>query len=189
MAQTCRVSSGAPATTLIRFCAARSRATSRRAADQVRSRHQPDHGEDARLVFMACVSLRGLARMHTLLRRQTTRFSKERHHRRLSPGRRVHRPDSQGREARRPTGHPVDQIRVRDQPQHRQGIRPHHSAERARYCRRGYRIAVQSRAVCCTHKGRGYLSPLPHSQYCPLGSRPSMNCPYMLPVESQLRLM
>ena len=27
------------------------------------------------------------------------------------------------------------------------------------------------------------------TQYCPLGSRPSMNCPYMLPVESQFRLM
>ena len=52
------------------------------------------------------------------------------HHRRISPGRRLHRPDSQGREARRPAGHAVDQIRVGDQPQHRQGIRPQLSAHR-----------------------------------------------------------
>ena len=57
---------------------------------------------------------------------------RNKHHRRISPGRRVHRPDSQGREARRPTGHAVDQIRVRDQPQHRQGIRPQLSARAAR---------------------------------------------------------
>src|SRR5262249_36160594 len=65
---------------------------------------------------------------------------RNKHHRRISPGRRVHRPDSQGREARRPTGHTVDQIRVRDQPQHRQGIRPQLSARAARHCRRGDRM-------------------------------------------------
>src|SRR5262249_53154814 len=54
--------------------------------------------------------------------------------------RRVHRPDSQGREARRPTGHTVGQVRVRDQPQHRQGIRPHLSARAARHRRRGDRM-------------------------------------------------
>ena len=46
------------------------------------------------------------------------------HYRRISPGRRLRRPDSQGREARRPAGHAVDQVRVRDQPQDRQGTRP-----------------------------------------------------------------
>src|SRR5262249_2030234 len=57
-----------------------------------------------------------------------------------SPGRCVHRPDSQGREARRPTGHAVDQVRVRDQPQHRQSIRPQFSARAARHCRRSDRM-------------------------------------------------
>src|SRR5262249_40665055 len=65
---------------------------------------------------------------------------RNKHHRRISPGRRVHRPDSQGREARRPTGHPVDQIRVRDQPQHRQGIRPQLPTGAARDRRRGDRM-------------------------------------------------
>src|SRR5262249_6096706 len=65
---------------------------------------------------------------------------RNKHHRRISPGRRIHRPDSQGREARRPAGHAVDQIRVRDQPQHRRGIRPQLSARAACYCRRGDRV-------------------------------------------------
>src|SRR4029450_1171816 len=37
-------------------------------------------------------------------------------------------------------GHPVDQVRVRDQPQHRQGIRPQLSARAARHRRRGDRM-------------------------------------------------
>src|SRR5215207_7154995 len=65
---------------------------------------------------------------------------RNKHHRRISPGRRVHRSDSQGREARRPTGHAVDQIRARDQPQHRQSIRPQLSARAARARRRGDRM-------------------------------------------------
>ena len=59
---------------------------------------------------------------------------------RISPGWRLHRPDSQGREARRPTGHTVEQVRVRDQPQHRQGIRPQLFARAARHRRRGDRM-------------------------------------------------
>src|SRR5262245_22767537 len=55
------------------------------------------------------------------------------HHRRISTGLRAHQPDSQ-REARRPTAHTVDQIRVRDQPQHRHSIRPQLSARAARHC-------------------------------------------------------
>src|SRR5262249_29401261 len=62
------------------------------------------------------------------------------HHRRISPGRRVHRPDSQGREARRFTGYTVGQVRVRDQPQHRQGIRSELPADAARPRRGGDRI-------------------------------------------------
>src|SRR5215510_2736972 len=50
------------------------------------------------------------------------------------------RPDSQGREARRPTGHTVEQIRVRDQPQHRQSIRRQLSAGVAGHRRRGDRM-------------------------------------------------
>src|SRR5262245_59892102 len=65
---------------------------------------------------------------------------RNKHHRLISPGWRLHRPDSQGREARRPTGHAIDHIRVRDQPQHRQGIRPQLSARAARHCRRGDRV-------------------------------------------------
>jgi putative tryptophan/tyrosine transport system substrate-binding protein len=45
------------------------------------------------------------------------------HHRRAAPGRHLCRPDSQRPEARRSAGHAVGQVRVRDQPQHRQGIR------------------------------------------------------------------
>src|SRR5215831_5679326 len=59
---------------------------------------------------------------------------------RISPGRRVHRPDSQGREARRPTGLTVGQVRVRHQPQHRQGIRPQLPAGATRHRRRGDRV-------------------------------------------------
>src|SRR5262245_27520961 len=62
------------------------------------------------------------------------------HHRRKSPGRRVRRPDSQGREARRPRGHAVDQVRVRDQPQHRQGIWPQLLAGAAGHRPRGDRM-------------------------------------------------
>jgi putative ABC transport system substrate-binding protein len=40
-----------------------------------------------------------------------------------------------GREARRPTRHAVDQVRVRDQPQHREGIRPQLPAGAARHRR------------------------------------------------------
>src|SRR5262245_48864142 len=60
--------------------------------------------------------------------------------RRLSSGRRLRGPDSQGREARRSTGDTVGQVRVRDQPQHRQGIRPQLPARAARYRRRGDRM-------------------------------------------------
>jgi hypothetical protein len=65
------------------------------------------------------------------------------------PGWRVHRPDCQGREARRPTGHPVDQIRIRRQPQDRQGRRGHDRCDRARIDRgagRPFRAAGQGGA-------------------------------------------
>jgi hypothetical protein len=45
----------------------------------------------------------------------------------LSPGRHLCRADSQGREARRPAGDAVHQIRLRDQPQDREGTRPRHA--------------------------------------------------------------
>ena len=48
----------------------------------------------------------------------------------LSPSRHLRRTNSQGREAGRPAGHAVDQIRVRDQPEDRQGARPRHSRRR-----------------------------------------------------------
>ena len=44
--------------------------------------------------------------------------------RRVSPSRHLRRPDSQGRKARRPAGRSGDQVRVRDQPQDREGARP-----------------------------------------------------------------
>src|SRR5262249_48106801 len=65
---------------------------------------------------------------------------RNKHHRRISPGQCVHWPDSQGREARRPADHAVDQVRVRDQPQHRQGFRTRLPAWAARHRRRGDRV-------------------------------------------------
>src|SRR5262245_52773312 len=62
------------------------------------------------------------------------------HYRRAAPGRHLCRPDSQGREARRSPGHAVDQVRVRDQPQYRQGIRPQLPTRATRDRRRGDRV-------------------------------------------------
>ena len=50
------------------------------------------------------------------------------------------RTDSQGRKARRPAGRSGHQVRVRDQPQDRQGARPRRAADAARPRRRGDRI-------------------------------------------------
>ena len=60
--------------------------------------------------------------------------------RRISPGRRLCRPDSQGREAGRPAGRAADQVRVRHQPQDREGARPRSAADAARPRRRGDRM-------------------------------------------------
>ena len=49
-----------------------------------------------------------------------------------STGRRLRRPHPQGREARRLAGAGADQIRAGDQPQDRQGTRPHRPAAAAR---------------------------------------------------------
>src|SRR5262249_51948318 len=62
------------------------------------------------------------------------------HHRRAAPGRHLYRAGSQGPEARRPAGHAVGQVRIRDQPQHRQGIRVELSSGSARHRRRGDRM-------------------------------------------------
>ena len=50
------------------------------------------------------------------------------------------RTDSQGRKARRPAGRSGHQVRVRDQPQDRQGARPRSAADAARPRRRGDRV-------------------------------------------------
>ena len=56
------------------------------------------------------------------------------------PRRRLRRPHPQGREAGRPAGAGADQIRAGDQPQDRQGARPHRAADAARARRRGDRM-------------------------------------------------
>src|SRR5262249_26920833 len=58
-----------------------------------------------------------------------------------SPGWYLYRPDSQRREGRRPTDLAADQVRVCDQPQHPQDIRPRHPAAAARDRRRGDRMS------------------------------------------------
>src|SRR5262249_38773802 len=87
----------------------------------------------------AVTSIRSLRALPNSRSRRSDEL-RSKHHRRISPGRRVHRPDSQGREARRPTGLTVGQVRVRHQPQHRQGIRPQLPAGATRHRRRGDRM-------------------------------------------------
>src|SRR5262249_21212829 len=62
------------------------------------------------------------------------------HYRSGAPGWHLCRPDSQRPEARRSAGHAVDQVRVGDQPQHRQDIRAELSAWPACHRRRGDRM-------------------------------------------------
>ena len=57
-----------------------------------------------------------------------------------TPGRHLRRPHPQGRQARRSASHAANQIRVRNQPQDRQGARPRNSANTARPRRRGDRM-------------------------------------------------
>ena len=56
---------------------------------------------------------------------------------------RLRRSHPQGREAGRPAGAGANQVRAGDQPQDRQGARPHRAATAARPRRRGDRVAVQ----------------------------------------------
>src|SRR3984893_2749414 len=58
----------------------------------------------------------------------------------LSPARQLCRTHPQRRKAGRPPGYAADQVRARHQPQDRQGVRPQHTARRARDCRRGDRV-------------------------------------------------
>ena len=60
--------------------------------------------------------------------------------RRLSPGGHLRRPHSQGRQAVRITGAATDHVRAGDQPQDRQGARPHRAADAAGGRRRGGRV-------------------------------------------------
>ena len=60
---------------------------------------------------------------------------------------RLRRPHPQGREAGRPAGAGADQVRAGDQPQDRQGARPHRAADAARPRRRGDRIGARCRAI------------------------------------------
>ena len=62
------------------------------------------------------------------------------HPRRFSPGRPLCRANSQGREGGPSAGGPIQQVRVRDQPQHRQGARAGIPPATARHRRRGDRV-------------------------------------------------
>src|SRR5205814_9118539 len=62
------------------------------------------------------------------------------HHGCLSPSWHVRRDDPQWRQAGRSPGPATDQIRVGDQPQYRQGARPHCAAINPRPRRRGHRM-------------------------------------------------
>jgi adenine-specific DNA-methyltransferase len=79
--------------------------------------------------------------------------------RRVSLEGHLRRKDPEGRQARRPAGPATDQIRAGDQPEDRQGARPHRAAIAARPRRRGHRMSCSRRVAagltqysCCRKK-------------------------------------
>src|SRR5262249_27519390 len=61
-------------------------------------------------------------------------------HRGVSPDQHLYWPNPPGRQTGRPAGHPVKQVRIRDQPFNRQGARSRNPANPARPRRRGDRV-------------------------------------------------
>src|SRR5262245_18579341 len=65
----------------------------------------------------------------------------------MAAGRVLRRPDSQGREPRRSAGAGADEIRVRHQPEDREGARPRSAGETAYGCRRGDRMSTRRQFI------------------------------------------